>query len=136
MRFVAMLAAIAIGCSGSVPPPDPAPPATNRTEVRGRVTLGGKPVVGATLSLNPEKGEFRPFAVTGEDGGFTMTAPDGVGVPHGQYRVSVLRGIDPGGVAPVAAAIPPRYADAATSGLVIDVTASPPPNGYELRLSP
>ncbi|MBA4191232.1 MAG: hypothetical protein C0467_24895 [Planctomycetaceae bacterium] len=136
MRFVALLATVAIGCSSSTPTTNQAPPAANRTEVRGRVTLGGKPVVGATLSLNPDKGEFRPFAVTGPNGEFTVEAPDGVGVPHGRYRVSVFRGIDPGGTALVEVAIPPRYADAATSGLAIDVTASPPPGGHELRLSP
>jgi hypothetical protein len=136
VRLVAVLAAVALGCSRPAPAPEPAPPDPNRSEVRGRVTLAGKPVAGATLSLTPDRGEFRPFAVTGPGGEFAAAAPDGTGLPHGRYRVSVLRGIDPAGAAPAGAAIPARYADPATSGLVIEVTAAPPPGGYDLRLSP
>lgn len=64
----------------------------NRVEAIGRVTLGGKPLDGASVTLFPVHGGRPSFAVTADDGRFslgTFGATDGV-IP-GRYRVAVVK---------------------------------------------
>jgi hypothetical protein len=84
--LVALLAA-ASGCGHAAPP------------VKGVVTLDGKPVAGATVSLYAE-GSEQPAALgaSGSDGAFTAVAPDGKGPPPGTYKVTVK--MAPGGGSP------------------------------------
>mgnify|MGYP001606969247 CR=1 FL=1 len=63
-----------------------------RVDAIGRVTLGGKPLDGASVTLVPVNGGRPSFAVTADDGGFslgTFGATDGV-IP-GRYRVAVVK---------------------------------------------
>jgi hypothetical protein len=119
-----------------------------RVEATGRVTLGGKPLDGASVTLVPVHGGRPSFAVTADDGTFslgTFGATDGV-IP-GRYRVAVVKQVlraaadkqlekaaveEPTGdeetVASVSFAeadyenlVPGKYADPQQSGLEIEV---------------
>lgn len=63
-----------------------------RVEAGGRVTLGGEPLGGASVTLIPMNGGRPSLAVTASDGRFTLGtfgATDGV-IP-GRYRVAVVK---------------------------------------------
>lgn len=127
--LVAALGGAAAGCGRSLP-------ATG--EVRGRVTLDGRPLDGAAVLFVPEAGGAPGRGATGADGSFALsTFAGGDGALVGRHRVAITKdemtGIKPdaGGLSGPAMAggpkvkrlVPARYADLATSGLTADVTA-------------
>jgi hypothetical protein len=80
------LAALALpSCAGGVKKNFP---------VNGKVTYKGAAVDGALVVFHP-RGQpgaeaVRPSAVTGPDGTFALSTPDGVGAPVGEYDVTVV----------------------------------------------
>jgi len=130
---VALLLVVGVGCSAGKP-------ASNRPQThpaKGRVTMGGQPLGGATVTFRPDGAGSGCSGITDESGNFklsTFTAGDGA-VP-GKYRVTVTK-VDAGpasvdvnspGYAPPAANAPPpksllpdTYADPAKSGLTAEV---------------
>ena len=65
---------------------------TSHQPVQVQVTLDGKPVDGATVTLKGEGEKETPVSgFTGDDGIATLTAPGGKGVPPGTYKVLVSR---------------------------------------------
>ena len=107
--------------------------------VRGQVFFDGKPVAEALVVLHPASGNVegnqKPMAQTDEQGRFALTtyAPDD-GAPSGEYTITVtLRAQQMIGeelVRSGANLLPPRYAEAKTSGLrseVLEGTNDMPP---------
>jgi hypothetical protein len=73
------LLALAPGCGGRKP-------------VQVLVTLDGKPVAGATVTLVPEGGGVESGSgFTGSDGTATLTAPKNKGILPGKYKVVVTK---------------------------------------------
>ena len=91
---IALLAGLAVGCSGDGPPLAP---------VHGRVTLDGKPLAGKTLKFVPDEGTpgQGAGATTNAEGQYTLLASrpgstrDMPGAPPGSYRVIVTEPIFP-----------------------------------------
>ena len=126
------------GCGG-----DLAPKKLERVEVKGVVTLDGKPLGGANLrfipiSKTPGKGGW---GLTGEDGHYTAKSSDGEEqMPIGEYQVLVTVGAPPedadapppsksaGGVF-----VPPIYGDAGRSPLVVGFHKGAGEANIELR---
>lgn len=128
LALAAALAAVGVlalpGCGGSK---------LAYVPVTGRVTLGGKPLVGVEVAFYPEAPgkDGLPYsqAVTGPDGRYKLTCinkKDGAVV--GKHRVTVNwplpeRGDDRPRQPPPSPTIPPRYAVAQMTPLVKDVPA-------------
>lgn len=131
--LVAAVVLAAVGCSAGKP-------ASNRPQThpaKGRVTLGGEPVKGATVTLRPEGAGSGCSGLTDDGGNFklsTFTAGDGA-IP-GKYRVTVTKfdagpptvDVNSPGYAPPSGPAPPpksvlpeNYGDPATSGLTAEV---------------
>jgi len=135
---VPVVAAVAVlviaGCSRQ--------PASNRPQtvpVKGRITLGGQPLAGATISFQPDGKGNGASGISDDSGGYalsTFAAKDGA--VAGKYKVAVTKmdgapsgkDMNESGYAPPTASSPPpkslvpaQYADPAKSGLTAEVTA-------------
>jgi predicted small lipoprotein YifL len=118
-------AALLVGLAGC----RDAPPATY--PVTGRLTIRGQPVAGADLwffeSDGRAPGMARPYATTDADGRFRLsTYGMNDGAPAGEYRVAVswkgpLRGIPPDQRDAMPELLPPRFSDASTSGIRVQI---------------
>lgn len=82
-----LLGATMLGCS------DGRPAGAKPThEVSGKVTMGGSPVAGATVTFSPTGDQPPAFGRTGTDGTFTLTTYDsGDGAVAGSYKVRVTK---------------------------------------------
>lgn len=131
-----------LGCSGSKEPP--------RGTVKGRVTLGGKPLSGATIVFDSKALGVSQTATLDDDGKYEFASYAAAGLPAGSYKVTISSGrfMEPGeevpkfgagtkvGVAPKKAPtpIPDKYAKAESSGLSADVKAGDnPPFDFDLK---
>jgi hypothetical protein len=116
--------------------------------VTGTVTVGGKPVAGATVLFQPVGGGVPGRGVTTADGGFTLTTfEQGDGAIAGRHRVAVskvtMSGVsatEDGVAAPVTSGeiretwvTPRKYADVETSGLEVDVASGMAPVTFALE---
>jgi hypothetical protein len=107
------------------------------------VTLDGAPLATGSLTYKPDaaKGNtssLEPAATIGSDGSYTLYTKEKPGAPPGWYKVRVVaegpaNPADP--YAPVKSLIPARWNDAETSGLTVEVVASPPAGAYDLKLT-
>ena len=94
IAIVALLAALAAGCSSNGPPLVP---------VGGKVTLDGKPLAGKTLKFIPDPGTpgQGSGATTDANGAYVLLATrpgsirDEAGAPSGAYRVVVVEPMFP-----------------------------------------
>ena len=144
IRLFALLGAtcVLLGCSGSKELP--------RSPVKGRITLGGKPVSGATVGFESKGIGVAQTTTTDEDGKYEFVAYNSVGLPAGSYKVTVSAGrfMQPGEEIPkidakgpvgpppkkTNVAIPDKYAKTESSGLSADVKASDnPPFDFDLK---
>lgn len=138
LPFVLVVAGI-IGCGPSRPTIVP---------ISGSVTLDGKPVPQATVLFMPVAGGVPARGSTREDGGFTLTTfAEGDGAIAGKHRVAVskmkMTGIEAteDGMVPATVSgdmrtiwvTPQKYADAATSGLEVDVSRGMAPVALALE---
>ena len=133
-----------VGCSGSgVPGRPPTHPVT------GSVSLDGKPVAGATVTLVPQGGGHPAVAVTGPGGDFRLTTfQAGDGAVAGTYGLAVEKRVAAGAgtgagdeyqpptgpLPPPENVLPAKYASAETSGLSATVEKGQP-NTVTLDLS-
>jgi hypothetical protein len=137
---LALLAAVATlpGCGPSGPRLEP---------VSGKVTLDGAPLKSGTVTLvaDESKGTKQvgsSSGAIGSDGTYRITTDGKDGAPPGWYKVVVIT-MGPGmgqmqtgpltttgGVAP-----PPKYSDQTKTDQTFEVTASPKPGAYDLKLS-
>lgn len=111
--------------------------------VTGKVTLDGAPVAGAAVTFvpDPAKGNTLKIIATGQsgpDGTFTLKTEGDAGAPAGWYQVSVMTrmsGMMTGSADARAQAINPRFEQAATSGIAVEVVAAPAADAYAIRVT-
>jgi hypothetical protein len=101
-----------------------------------KVTVDGAPLQEAHLFFvaDAEKGDTPaevPFALV-KDGSYSITTAWKPGAPAGRYKARVRTRYPGGPDNP--ADIPRRYFDPNTSGLTVEVVASPAPGAYDLSL--
>jgi hypothetical protein len=109
-------------------------------EAKGKILLpDGRPLPGGRVTLNPQAAtEVEAFGDVNPDGTFALTTyKPGDGAVPGTYVVTVSpfnfrsKTGSPTKVAAVAAQLPPRYGDAATSDLKVTIQAD---GGNDLTL--
>ncbi len=98
-----------------------------RVPASGTVTLAGEPVAEAQVMFMPA-GDRMATGTTDADGRFELsTFEPGDGVVIGQHKVAITKRLpDPNNDSPYPQfydVLPPRYSNAADSGLVAEVTA-------------
>lgn len=137
--FCVVVAMFFAGCSGS-----PTPKELERVEVKGRVTLDGKPLSGANLRFipsttkTPGKGGW---ALTDDDGRYVAKSSDGAAeLPTGEYQVLVTSGAPledadapPPTKTPGQATVPALYGDIGRSPLVVGFRRGAGEGNIELR---
>src|SRR5205823_10853954 len=114
--------------------------------VRGKVLVKDQPIARGTVRLQPDaaKGNATPHtpqATIDADGSYEMFTVGKRGAPPGWYRVAVIAMKDEipygrGPRPPVHWLAPQKYTNPNTSQLAIEVKATAPPEGYDLRLMP
>ncbi|MDY3555717.1 carboxypeptidase-like regulatory domain-containing protein [Gemmata sp. JC717] len=134
-RLLALLCATAylVGCSGSKEVP--------RGPVKGRVTLSGKPLAGATIVFENKALGVAQSTTLDDDGKYEFMTYAAAGLPAGSYKVTISSGrfMQPGeeipkfgpgtkvGATPppkkAPTSIPDKYAKIESSGLSADVKA-------------
>jgi hypothetical protein len=104
--------------------------------VQGKVTLGGKPLVGGRVTFVPLEGNAsgpRPEGDIDAKGRYSLTTGGKEGAPVGKYRATLTTsGMDKTQDAQFDA----RYSNWETSPLVIPVTENAPAGAYDLKLKP
>ena len=141
-----------IGCGGDSGP--------KMAGVTGTVTLGGKPISGATVTMATDGVKSQPsLGFTDGAGKFKMTTGGRPGVPVGNAKVSITKAPETLGgkattdmkpedlaamakaggsaasmAAPPKSEIPLKYADATKSGLTAAVDANESKNVFEFNL--
>jgi hypothetical protein len=107
-RYVMLLAVIVTGCSGGPP------------SLSGTVTLDGKPLAAATITLHPAErnsGAQLVVGVTGSDGRFVITPAAGKSIAPGAYKVTVSKRREPTPAEQRAMIVPPEMLPAKYSEL-------------------
>ena len=123
------------------------PVVVERGAVQGQVIFAGKPVTDGTIRFENATGGVSLNADLGPDGSYQVKTHQGVGLPPGTYQVAVVPRVATApetgqfvGVAPPGSTppqefldIPPKYRDAASSGLTVSVTVGEnPPFNFDL----
>jgi hypothetical protein len=137
-----LCAVLLAGCNVAKEPP--------RVPVKGRVTMGGKPVAGATVVFENKAAAIAQTATTDEDGKYEFITYNSAGLPAASYKVAVSSGrfmlpgeeipkVDVSKASPVPSkpkqAIPDKYAKVETSGLSADVKSGDNPS-FDFELKP
>src|SRR5262249_45178846 len=98
--------------------------------VSGKVTFNGVPLTGGNVSCMPEESvgtgtppKYTPSGLIKEDGSYELTTDTKKGAPPGKYRVAVNTSFPGAQGNPVP--IPPRYTNAASSDLRVEVSDNP-----------
>jgi hypothetical protein len=144
-RLVLVAAPLALSGCGDRPP--------DNGVVRGRVTLGGRPVAGVSVTVYDPATRAGVQAETGPDGEYEIRSHQDAGLPPGKYQVSVSprtgfataedqaaalsKSLQGGGgsfgSSGTGATVPSVYHDPAASGLQIEVVSGDnPPFNFEL----
>lgn len=138
---VLIVLALATGCSEGI---------GKTHSVNGKVTIDGSPLTAKStvITLIPDKSKgnntpYEPAATVDSSGNYTVYTKNQRGAPPGWYKVVVTAVGEP---APPATTplkqrpapkslVPPRYGQASTTPLEIEVVASPASGAYDLKLS-
>ncbi len=125
-------------------------------KVEGKVAFkNGTPLKGGSLILWAEGGKTegakgQPTGTIAVDGTFKVVTEGRPGAPVGRYKVTVLpgpagagaggdpanmKGAPPPTASPLGRVLNPKYEDPSTTDLIIEVAATPPPDGYKLPVS-
>jgi hypothetical protein len=111
--------------------------------VVGKVTVDGTPLTSGGVTFHPDsaKGNTTPHIPLGTldaQGNYKLMSATSEGAPLGWYKVTVSAQapIDPQNpYAPPKHLINPKYNDAITSGLELEVVKQPTAGAYDLKLS-
>jgi len=128
-----LVAFLTTGCGGSGATLHP---------VSGKVTADDQPLPKGSVRFVPDasKGNTakeEPVGEIGAGGVYTLLSTGGAGAPAGWYKVSVISADTPDSTKPLAAKsyVGKKYNDPQTSGLSVEVVASPSPGAYDLKVS-
>jgi hypothetical protein len=124
------------GCSRSGPP---------LATVKGQVTLNDKPVTSGIVIFQSEDGLVNVMDDLDSEGNYELRTHDAAGLPPGTYKISLKPAAPVLSTPPLAddgqrnpivldKTIPAKYYDAATSGLIVEVTLDK--TQYDLQLTP
>jgi hypothetical protein len=111
--------------------------------VSGKVTVDGQPLATGSVSFRPEKGSAsakEPGGEIDEDGTYSLFTDGKEGAPPGRYRVLVVA-VDPNDLKKKfpygkrTSFVSPKYSNLKTTDLVVEVTPSPKPGAYDLKLT-
>jgi hypothetical protein len=111
--------------------------------VVGKVTVNGAPLTtgGVTFQPDAEKGNHTrhiPVGTLDAEGRYELMSATKKGAPLGWYKVAVSaqEAIDPKNpYAPPKHLLNPKYSDAGTSGLAVEVTANAAPGAYDFEVT-
>jgi hypothetical protein len=111
--------------------------------VAGKITVNGAPLRSGGVTFRPdaEKGNLTqhiPVGTVDAEGRYELMSATKKGAPLGWYRVAVSaqEPIDPKNpYAPPKHLVNPKYSDAATSGLAVEVVANAGPGAYDLEVT-
>jgi hypothetical protein len=133
--FVAVLCAALSGCGQTAD-------GEKLASVAGKVTVAGKPLTTGSVTFHPDtdKGNNTPHIPVGvldETGSYKLLSATETGAPPGWYKVTVTAQapIDPSN--PYALPkhlINPKFGDAQTSGLAVEVVENPAPGAYDFEV--
>jgi hypothetical protein len=134
LGFYAMVAAGVLSCGTS---------AEKLTPVAGKVTVNGSPLTTGSVTFHPDaqKGNNTPHIPVGTldaEGNYKLMSSTKEGAPLGWYKVTVTaqEPIDPKNpYAPPKHMINPKFSDAETSGLAVEVVEKPAAGAYDLKLA-
>ena len=109
------------------------------TSVAGKVTVNGAPLTSGAVTFQPDtaKGNLTqhiPVGMLNADGRYELMSATKKGAPPGWYKVTVSAQapIDPKDpYAPPKHLVNPKYSDAGTSGLAVEVVANAAPGAYD-----
>jgi hypothetical protein len=104
--------------------------------VKGKVMLGGKPLVGGVVTFVPVEGEAdspRPAGDIDARGLYSLKTGGTEGAPVGKYRAAVTTG---GEDKTQESQFDAVYSSWQKSPLVLEVVESAPPGTYDLKLVP
>lgn len=102
--------------------------------VQGKVTLGGKPLMGGNVFFYPQ-GEVKGFVPQGlidSQGNYSLATSGEAGVPLGKYRATVEPASDDKSQDLL---VDVRYTSWVHSPLVLEVKENAPPGTYDLKLA-
>mgnify|MGYP003509381870 CR=1 FL=1 len=113
------------------------------TPVGGKVTVGGVPLAAGSVTFHPDsdKGNSSLNIAVGAldaEGTYKLMTGGREGAPLGWYKVTVTAQAPIDLNNPYAMPkhlIKPKFSDASTSGLAIEVVARPAPGAYDLKLT-
>jgi hypothetical protein len=104
--------------------------------VKGKVTLGGKPLVGGDVTFVPldgAPGRARPEGTVDKSGNYSVQTAGAEGAPAGKYRaVLTVSGEDRTQLGQ----FDPRYSQWEKSPLIVEVKENAPAAAYDLKLDP
>jgi len=133
------LVCFGFGCGGSGSKTPPLVPAT------GKVTLDGAPMTIGMVTFQPDeaKGNTLKYSPTGpidSSGNYKLMTDGKDGAPVGWYKVTISAygmptgQVDSKGAAPKSN-LNSKYQSPATSGITLEVVASPAPGAYDLKVT-
>jgi hypothetical protein len=110
--------------------------------VQGKVLVDDQPLTKGSVRFVPDTSrgntaKHEPVGEIGGDGLYVLTTTGKVGAPAGWYKVSVVSTDPPDSTKPnaIKSYVGRKYIDTATSGLTVEVVASPAAGAYDLKVT-
>jgi hypothetical protein len=129
---VCLAAVLVPGCGGG--------PAIDVAPVKGKVTVEGQPVTSGQVSFLPESQDIKGGMSAGQidsNGQYTINTAGKAGAPPGKYKVTITPTMVPaqGATKPPSTPFNSKYSDPQKTPLTVEVTKSPAPDAYDLKLT-
>jgi hypothetical protein len=117
-------------------------PSEKLTPVVGKVTVNGTPLATGSVTFHPDAGKGNstrhiPVGTLDAEGTYKLMSATQEGAPLGWYKVTVSaqEPIDPKNpYAPPKHLIGPKFSDASSSGLEVEVVDRPAEGAYDLKV--
>jgi hypothetical protein len=113
------------------------------TPVAGKITVGGAPLTTGSVTFQPDAAKGNktlhiPVGTLDAEGNYKLMSATSPGAPLGWYKVTVSaqQPIDPKNpYAPPKHLISPKFSDASTSGLAVEVVENAAPGAYDFQVT-